>query len=290
MDIVKRAFPLIAILMFQLLILALLNLSFNIPAEVFKSGTLVNFLLPVNIILILLTFFSVTVINSTFKNIEEEIENHIRIENLEHLKELLQIMRGQRHDFNHHLQTVYGFLSVNAFEEAKNYLEESLIEISVTNEIIRSDNPGLNALLYVKSGEMERHGIRFLVTIRTSLKILPLKTSELNAILGNLLDNAVQKLITTPAEHSIIELNAYLRGDFLILSVSDNGPLIDPLYKDKLFIPGFTTRQGGEGLGLFNIKQILDRYGGEIQIRSEDGITTFEVSILSKKENGHGYS
>ena len=290
MDIVRRAFPLIAILMFQLLILALLNLSFNIPAEVFKSGTLVNFLLPVNIILILLTFFSVTVINSTFKNIEEEIENHIRIENLEHLKELLQIMRGQRHDFNHHLQTVYGFLSVNAFEEAKNYLEESLIEISVTNEIIRSDNPGLNALLYVKSGEMERHGIRFLVTIRTSLKILPLKTSELNAILGNLLDNAVQKLITTPAEHSIIELNAYLRGNFLILSVSDNGPLIDPLYKDKLFIPGFTTRQGGEGLGLFNIKQILDRYGGEIQIRSEDGITTFEVSILSKKENGHGYS
>ena len=290
MDIVRRAFPLIAILMFQLLILALLNLSFNFPANVFKSGTIVNFLLPINIILILLTFISITVINSTFKNMEEEIENQVRLENLEQLKELLQTMRGQRHDFNHHLQTVYGFLSVNAYEEAKNYLEESLTDISVTNEIIRSDNPGLNALLYVKSGEMERHGIKFLVTIRTTLKLLPLKTSELNAVLGNLLDNAVQKLITGPVEHSMVKLKAYQRGKFFILTVSDNGPLIDPLYRDKLFIPGFTTRQGGEGLGLFNVKQVLDKYGGEIQIRSEDGLTTFEVSIPFKKENGYEHS
>ncbi|WP_242860412.1 ATP-binding protein [Desulfosporosinus sp. I2] len=275
--------------MFQLLILALLNLSFNIPINVFPAGTMINLLLPVNIILIILAIISITFMNNSFKHMEQEMENQIRIENLEHLKELLQTMRSQRHDFNHHLQTVYGFLSVNAYEEAKNYLEESFTEISMINEIIRSDNPGLNALLFVKSGEMERHGIKFLVSIRTSVK-LPLKISELNTIVGNLLDNAVQKLIITPVESSIVELEAYRQGNLFILKVTDNGPLINDHDRDKLFISGFTTKKGGQGLGLFNASQLLKKYRGEIQVKSEEGLTTIEISLPYKKESANEHS
>lgn len=289
MDIIKRAFPLIALIMFQLLVLALLNLSFAFPDNVFSNGTMVNLLLPVNSILILLAFVSLAVVSYTFKNIGEEIENQVRIENQEHLKELLQTMRGQRHDFNHHLQTVYGFLSVKAYEEAKNYLEESLTEVSVTNEIIRSDNAGLNALLYVKSGEMERHGIPFSINIRTSIKPT-IKTSELNAIVGNLLDNAIQKLKSISTADPEIQLEAYRQGKWLMLAVTDNGPLIDPHHVDKLFQPGFTTKQKGQGMGLYNIKQIIDKYGGEIQVESEEGLTTFKVSLPLKEEVLHEHS
>lgn len=285
MDVIRKSFPLITLIMFQLLILALLNLSINFPSNVFKTGTIVNLLLPVNITLILLAFISIAVVNSTFKNIEEEIENQVRLENQEQLKELLQTMRGQRHDFNHHLQTVYGFLSVNAYEEAKNYLEESLAEVSITNEIIRSDDPGLNALLYVKSGEMERHGINFSIYITTSIRST-LKTSELNAVVGNLIDNAVQKLIITPVNDSKIKLEAYRRDKWLILAVTDNGSRIDPLHRNKLFLPGFTTKQKGQGLGLYTVKQILDKYGGEVQVRSKEGLTTFEISLPIKEEIG----
>lgn len=289
MNIIKRAFPLIALIMFQLLVLALLNLSFTFPDNAFSSGTMVNLLLPVNSILILLAFVSLAVVSYTFKNIEEEIENQVRLENQEHLKELLQTMRGQRHDFNHHLQTVYGLLSVKAYEEAKNYLEESLTEVSVTNEIIRSENAGLNALLYVKSGEMERHGIPFSINIRTSIK-LKLKTSELNAVVGNLLDNGIQKLKSVPIADPEIQLEVYRRGKFLIFAVTDNGPLIDPHHLDKLFQPGFTTKHKGQGLGLYNIKHIIDKYGGEIQVESEEGLTTFEVSLPLKEEVQHEHS
>ncbi|WP_434510243.1 sensor histidine kinase [Desulfitobacterium sp. AusDCA] len=289
MDVVKRAFPIIVLIMFQLLVLALLNLSFTFPSNAFLTGTMVNLLLPVNSILILLAFVSIAVVSRTFKNIEEEIENQVRLENQEHLKELLQTMRGQRHDFNHHFQTVYGFLSVNAYDEAKDYLEESLSEISVTNEIIRSDNPGLNALLYVKSGEMERHGITFSININSSIKPV-LKASELNTVVGNLLDNAIQKLVNTPLTDSKIQFEAYRRGKSLILAVIDNGPLIEPHHLDKIFRPGFTTRKQGQGLGLYNVKQIVDKYGGEIHVKSEEGLTTFKISLLIKEEVLHEHS
>lgn len=283
MDIIKKSFPIIALIMFQLLLLALLNLSFNYAGNSPSTGTLANLLLPVNSIIILLAFISLAVVSHTFKHLEEEIENQIRLENQQHLSELLQTMRAQRHDFNHHLQTVYGFLSVNAIDEARSYLEESLTDVSLTNEIIRSDNPGLNALLYVKSGEMERHRIAFSVNIRTSIKPI-LKTSELNAVVGNLLDNAIQKLKVIPLDNPKIQFNAYRRDKSMILAVIDNGPGIDPLHLDKIFQPGFTTRDHGQGLGLYNVKQIADKYGGEVQVRSADGQTSFKVSLPFKEE------
>lgn len=285
MDIIKKAFPLVTIIMMQLLILVVLNVSFNIPSSTFSTGTVASLLLPINVLFILLTLTSLLVISNTIKNMEQEIENHVRLESLEQLKDLLQIMRGQRHDFNHHLQTVYGFLSVEAYEEAKNYLEESLSEISVTNEMIKSDNPELNALIYVKSGKMERHGIEFLVDIRTLAQLLPLKTSELNTVVGNLLDNAAEKLSTTPVEHPVVKLEVYHKDALFVLAVTDNGPMIPPSHRDKLFTPGFTTKQGGEGMGLFNIKNVLNKYNGEIQVGSEEEKTTFVVSLPLKKES-----
>ncbi|KTE90750.1 sensor histidine kinase [Desulfitobacterium hafniense] len=278
MDIIKKAFPLTALIMFQLLVIALFNLSINIPHEVFAKGTMVSWLLPINIILLTLTFISVAVINNTFKNLEEEIENKLRMESQEQLKELLHTMRGQRHDFNHHLQTVYGFLSVDAHDEAKQYLEESIAQISVANEMIRSDNPGLNALLYVKSGEMERYGIGFSLDIQSSINS-PLKPSELNAVVGNLLDNGIQKLSSTRSLNPQIVFEACQRGGLLILGIKDNGASVEPLHLDKLFLPGFSTKSNGQGLGLYNVKQVLEKYGGEIQVENDNGLTTFRVLL-----------
>ncbi|WP_206810684.1 sensor histidine kinase [Paradesulfitobacterium ferrireducens] len=282
MDIIKKAFPLITIIMAQLLILALLNLSFNIHENVFPAGTMANFLLPVNILLIVLALSSLALINSTLRNLEREIETQVRLESLEHLKDLLQTMRSQRHDFNHHLQTIYGFLAVEAYAEAKNYLEQILSEVYLTNEIIRANDPALNALLYVKSGLMERYGIEFSVDAKGSVRY-PLKASEMNTLVGNLLDNALEKLILAHVEHPRVALKAFNQEEQFILAVTDNGPMIDPAHRDELFTPGFTTKQQGQGLGLYTVKQLAERYRGSIQVSSEEGLTTFQVSLPVQK-------
>ena len=54
-----------------------------------------------------------------------------------------------------------------------------------------------------------------------------------------------------------------------VITVSDNGSGIVPEALDKVFVPFFTTKQGGSGIGLSVCRQILNRHGGNITVTSE---------------------
>ena len=55
------------------------------------------------------------------------------------------------------------------------------------------------------------------------------------------------------------------------MSVSDNGPGIEPEATDKIFNPFFTSKEGGTGLGLPITKKLVDVHGGTIEVKSEPG-------------------
>jgi signal transduction histidine kinase len=61
----------------------------------------------------------------------------------------------------------------------------------------------------------------------------------------------------------------------LRISISDNGPGIPEVDRDRLFEPSFTTKSGGMGLGLAISKSILENCKGEISFQCEPGETTF---------------
>lgn len=283
MNVLKKAFPFILIVVVQLIILALLNLGLD-QQYIFPEGTIANDINFINVLLVILSVFSILLIGKTINNIEQEIENQIRLENLVYLNELFFTMRGQRHDLNNHLQTLYGFLSVEAYEEAKVYLDECISKVNVINQIIRSDNSALNAMLYVKSAQMERYGILFEVDIRASL-CRPVKTIELNVVVGNLLDNAIQKLTNTPSvEDPKIVLESYIKNETVVIKIIDNGSMIEPSNVDKIFVPGFSTKQGNEGMGLYTVRKLLDKYNGTINVISKMGLTTFTATLPLKKD------
>jgi two-component system nitrogen regulation sensor histidine kinase NtrY len=92
-------------------------------------------------------------------------------------------------------------------------------------------------------------------------------------VLINLLKNAIQALEKT--ENPRIELRAFtdLNGKILI-QVSDNGQGILPEVLDKIFVPFFTTKQKGSGIGLSLSRQILRLHGGTLTAHSEPDIKT----------------
>jgi CheY-like chemotaxis protein len=78
-------------------------------------------------------------------------------------------------------------------------------------------------------------------------------------------------------------------GQYAMLSVSDNGVGIDPVYKDKIFEPYFTTKEQGKGtgLGLSVVYGIVNEHKGDIKVFSEIGKgTTFNVylPLMSKSD------
>jgi nitrogen fixation/metabolism regulation signal transduction histidine kinase len=103
----------------------------------------------------------------------------------------------------------------------------------------------------------------------TDLKITADKTM-IEQVLINLIKNAIQAFDEQPEKR--IELNAYYteKGN-TVISVKDNGAGIDPEALEKIFIPFFSTKKTGSGIGLSLSKQIMRQHEGNITVKSTLG-------------------
>ena|SRR6218665_712234 len=99
----------------------------------------------------------------------------------------------------------------------------------------------------------------------------------LEQILLNLLNNAADACAGSP--EPLIELSARARDHKVIVTVADNGTGIDSEHLDKIFIPFFTTKKGGSGIGLSLSKQIMRLHGGNLLLSSVPGKTEFQLEF-----------
>ena len=109
--------------------------------------------------------------------------------------------------------------------------------------------------------------------------------NQIKQVLINVLLNAVQALKdqTEPRLTLASELGA---DGQVVLSVSDNGPGIDPPVQAKVFEPFFTTKSDGTGLGLFVSYQLARRNDVEIRLNSNLGLGTEVRLIFSRNQEG----
>ena len=97
-------------------------------------------------------------------------------------------------------------------------------------------------------------------------------------VLLNLIYNAADALAGTT--EPVIELSAALQNEKTIIQVSDNGRGIDPEVLGKIFIPFFTTKNTGTGIGLSLSRQIMRHHNGSIDVYSSLGSgTVFTLSF-----------
>jgi two-component system NtrC family sensor kinase len=125
------------------------------------------------------------------------------------------------------------------------------------------------------------------VTIETNLaKDLPtirVSQSELQQVFLNLINNALDAMAKSGG---IIDITSKMDGTFLIFEVTDNGPGIPEANLGRVFDPFFTTKPVGKGtgLGLSICYGIINKMGGDIEVRSVvDAGTTFMVMIPLQK-------
>ena len=86
-------------------------------------------------------------------------------------------------------------------------------------------------------------------------------------VLINLLKNAVEAC--QERSYPEVRVNAFRREGVPVITVSDNGYGIVPEAMDKVFVPFFTTKQGGSGIGLSVCRQIMNRHRGSISLDSQ---------------------
>ena len=100
---------------------------------------------------------------------------------------------------------------------------------------------------------------------------------QLSQVFLNLLKNAMQALEGHP--HGELSLQAE-QDEHIVIDITDNGPGIPPEIMDKVFIPFFTTKSEGTGIGLSLCKEIIRRHEGHLAIKeSRAGKTVFHIEL-----------
>lgn len=103
--------------------------------------------------------------------------------------------------------------------------------------------------------------------------------TQINRLFTNLLQNAVQAIPEGREGHVVISMKDE-GEDHVIVEVIDNGHGIPPEVQPKIFVPNFTTKSSGTGLGLAMCKNIAEQAGGEIWFKTSPGTgTTFFVKL-----------
>ncbi len=107
------------------------------------------------------------------------------------------------------------------------------------------------------------------------LNIDPLQMEQ---VLINLLTNCIYALADT--EKKQIVISAEVKENRAFIMISDNGIGIEDEIENKIFLPFFTTRKEGAGIGLTLSKNIVEAHGGYLAHRNADDTTTFVICLV----------
>lgn len=99
----------------------------------------------------------------------------------------------------------------------------------------------------------------------------------ISQVMINLVKNSVEAITSN---NGIINIKTFLRDDNINISIADNGKGIHKEVLPEIFIPFFTTKKEGSGIGLSISRQILRKHKGDIHVKSEENIgSTFNLKL-----------
>ncbi len=108
------------------------------------------------------------------------------------------------------------------------------------------------------------------VSVEPDSLALRTDAAQLEQVLINLAQNALQACAGRPSPRLGIEARLS-RGARLRLTVTDNGPGVAPGLESRIFTPFFTTREGGSGVGLAVVRQLVHGLGGTVRYAKRPG-------------------
>jgi signal transduction histidine kinase len=118
--------------------------------------------------------------------------------------------------------------------------------------------------------------VRLIGNLADGLPMTMGDANQLKQVFLNVIGNAVQSM----PDGGTIEVTSEQSGQRIAITVSDNGPGITEEVMSKMFVPFFTTRKQGSGLGMAVTRSIVENHGGTIEVSSEVGKgTTVRIAI-----------
>jgi nitrogen fixation/metabolism regulation signal transduction histidine kinase len=124
--------------------------------------------------------------------------------------------------------------------------------------------------------ELKKTNIQFSVHCESEYLTVLADEEMIEQVLINLIKNAIEANDQT--DHGRVEVKGTYTESAVIITVTDNGPGIIPEAIDRIFVPFFTTKKTGSGIGLALSRQIMQMHNGSLTVVSEPYVkTTFTL-------------
>ena len=203
---------------------------------------------------------SVTPISSLAGVVEEELQKKLETNHL-------SMQRDEAEDMHLSVQTISkrseGLIKfVKEFRSLTHIPKPKVLQVAV--------KPLLDELAMLHKKELADNNIAISVLVEPETMMVMADKTLIEQVLINLIKNAIQAFGEKTDKK--ISLYAHLNetGNVLI-SVKDNGTGIEPEALEKIFIPFFSTKKTGSGIGLSLSRQIMRQHEGNISVKSEMG-------------------
>ena len=126
--------------------------------------------------------------------------------------------------------------------------------------------------------ELNFNRVNFSVNLQNPDMMLNADENLLSQVIINLVRNSWEALRNQ--DDGDIAIKAYANDNLqTVIEVIDNGPGIPASLLDKIFVPFFTTRENGSGIGLSLSRQIIRLHGGSLTVQSVPGQTSFVIVL-----------
>lgn len=196
-------------------------------------------------------------------------------EELTGVMKFVETLRIQNHEFNNKLHTISGLIQLGEYDRAVEFISSAATSrrqlVSFVSERIK--DPAVAAVLLGKYGRARELNISFSIIDESILGEIPAaKGTTLAAIIGNLVDNALEAVQQKDGGDKEVKIALFDSGDALTIMVEDSGTGISAELQEKIFEKGFTTAEDEhKGLGLFIVSSFVDSLGGEIKLETKEG-------------------
>lgn len=213
-------------------------------------------------------------------HLQEQAELHMK-EQLKHMDELVaqqEQLRRYRHDMSNQLIALKSYLSKSVGATELQHLARVTEELELTDVVVDSGNPALDAIISAKQAVANKKGINF----RYQLQIpeqLPIAPEDICVIFGNALDNAIEACERVTQEEKNIVLTLVKKNKVVFCKLVNTAPSVQSEKRWK------TSKKDtlNHDYGVSQIKRTLAKYDSSPSYSWEDGQVTLRFTFFITK-------
>lgn len=184
-------------------------------------------------------------------------------------------IRGWRHDYRNHIQTMKVLAAEGDLDALKKYLDKLDEDLNTVDVVVKTGNKMTDAILNSKISLAKSKGINVIADAKVPVE-LKMSDIDLCIVIGNLFDNAIEASLALPEEERLIRLYMDIKNTQLYMCLTNFTSVKKLKKQGGRYV---TTKGEGHGFGLVRVDDIIERYGGYISRNSEDGAFTTEIML-----------